>query len=86
MVDKEIYKELLTFDKKLIIALSLFVIISSIVGIFLIAGSRTGVTGFSIFERAEIKGWDTGVVLFVILVAAILIALFILVYSLGKKE
>jgi len=86
MVDKEICKELLSFDKKLVIALSLFVIIASVTGIFLIAGSAAGITGFSVFERAEIKGWGTGVVLFIILVAAVLITLFILVYSLGKKE
>ena len=85
MMDKEVYKGLFKFDKEFNIGLSLFVVIACSIGLFLIADNKTGMTGFSIFERTEIGSLDVGVIFFIILLAMVLVALVNLIYSLRKE-
>ncbi len=86
MFDKEIYKELASFDKKLSIALSLFVMIVSFAGILLINHGEEGITGFSVFETNEIGNISVGLVFLMVLFAAIISALVNIIYTLKPNK
>ena len=75
MIDKNIYNGIKSVDRDLNIFLSAFNLIASSVGIFLIASSKSGLTGFSVFEFDTIGGIGVGIVFFVILLAAIIVTL-----------
>jgi len=67
-------------DKEISIALSIFIIIASAVGIFSITNSSEGITGFSVFETAKIGNLGIGFAFFMIFLVAIIVSLVNLAY------
>ncbi len=79
--NKEIYKGIFNFDKKISLILSFVIITASSIGLFFIS-QQGGITGFSIFE---ITGNGMGIMPFILLFLAIIFALVNIAY-LGKKS
>jgi len=67
-------------SKEISIALSIFVIIASAIGIFSITDSEGGITGFNVFETTKLGNLGIGFAFFMILLIAIIVALVNLAY------
>ena len=67
-------------NKEISIALSIFVIIASAIGIFSITNSEEGITGFSVFKTTNLGNLGLGFLFFMIFIIAIVVALVNLAY------
>ena len=85
LIDKEIYKGIFNFDKKISMTLSFFIIIAGFAWLFLISKGKGGMTGFSVLETTDLGGIGLGVVFFMLLFIAVMAALVNIAY-LGKKS
>ena len=68
-------------NKEISIALSIFVIIASAIGVFMVADSSEGMTGFNVFKTEKIGNLGVGFALFLVFLIAIVVALVNLAYQ-----
>lgn len=83
MFSKDIKEDFSKIDKNLNLGLSLFVIVASFLGIFMMGNNKQAVTSLAILESSSIK--PLGSIFLIVLIFAILIALVNLGISLNKK-
>jgi len=69
-------------NKEISVALSLFIVVAGVAGIFLI--SNPGITGFSVFDISKVGGLGIGFAFLIFFIISMIVALANLVYQESK--